>query len=1245
MTSQYTPSLDSIRRLDADTVEEVIHRSLKSILLFKKIKLSYLDRKPYKYSKDGGIEIALSIPDDISPIATFFKSNNVIIQSKATVKILTDKEIEAELNKIEVQNFLEAFDKVDYIIAYSKTKKFTSGKNGTLFKSHLKTIKSKVKKLYPHLYKKVNIDIWLTEDIKDLISLAPSSWELFPDSYLLQLRVNTLKEIERRNEYYQKNVFGGEFVANDDRKRILKDIQEKLLNNDKDIVEIRGNMGIGKTRLSYEVIKGLDLEDICLWIDEPNSPILNHVQTHLMAYPESIIVLFNDEVNSATLNRIRSLKQNFPNQVKALVVMPFRDSEAGVSNDETIVLQKMPDDELESIVKKYGFNDEFTKKIISICRGYPKLAIAICDKMTHESEGITTDQAVELLSGVFYDPCDNSKGWYRLLLSDDDRQILGALSILYEVGVKGASINELNVLSKLFNFQLNDARRCIGKNIKKGIIVEVNDFVYITPLILANHLASTTLKEYVDSIPTIITELGTIDNRKGRFHDTALDSFMERVINCTSDSEIKGSVFELTNGLDINFFQASLQNVKTLKFVTKLGHVYPEHVLINLEKIFSDLENKLLSFEEGRREVVRFLEKAAFYSDLFALSLNCLKYLAIYENETWANNSTGIFIGFFSPYLSGSALKFSDRADYLMNEVFKQENSKLYDDLLSKCLKMTIRSSHSRMSGHENAFVRPFEEPEGKRTVTYGELKDVKLRVFEQMKQCPKSEIKIEYFKCFASELRHLAFSGINFEKNGSLDYLLSLNNKIVNQKILSSLKNIIRFDKEKLGKERYDKFQQIIDSLMFNDFSSQLLTYLSHYKFDIEEEWTKLENSIFNELNNDPTLLTQHREDFLSCEISRSSMMFYQLGRREENEKFWPEIFKFISVEKYLIAADYLLGLADQGDREQAHIYLTELRNKGLITTKDSLRYYSNINTEKAQEELFKIVQELGEESLDLINYSAFTRDINEEKINKLISILGDNCSAIIKLLANKLEEIDLSLIKLDEIIENLSSSKKVGLDFWYVKEKFIPKTITIPKFKNSYIKLFQKCLIVVSGRDEKYSYDHNSFCSSLLKIIAKHYEIETYDLFYSFFASTENNPYLAAIHFKGWPYRVYTKRFLDIFKNDSKEICCKFLKFLPNEYGVFSEHAALLVRRFESDDDIASALSVLLFSTHDVVVGDFSKHYESLIEKFDEWAKTNKLKSNRIIKELRIVLDKRYQAELASEKEEKYFMNRDQG
>jgi len=1079
MTTQYTPSLDSIRNLEADTVEEVIHRSLKSILLFKNLKLSYLDRKPYKYVRDGGIEIALAIPEDILPISTFFNSNNVIIQSKATVNILTDKEIDSELNKIEVQNFLEAFDSIDYIIAYSKTKKFTSGKNGALFKSHLKTIQSKFRKLYPHLYKKVNVGIWLTEDIRDLISLAPSSWELFPDSYLLQLRVSTLKEIEKRNAYYQKNVFGGEFVANDDRRRILKEIQGKLLNNDKDIVEIRGNMGIGKTRLSYEVIKGLNLEEVCLWIDEPNSPILNHVHSHLMAYPESIIVLFNDEVNSSTLNRIRSLKQNFPNQVKALVVMPFRDSEVGVSNNETIVLSKMPDDELLAIVMKYGFGDEFTSKIVSICRGYPKLAIAICDKMTQESEGITTDQAVNLLSGVFYDPCDNSKGWYRLLLSDEDRKILGALSILYEVGVKGVSENEIKILSKLFKFQLNDARRCIAKNIKKGIVVEVNDFIYITPLILANHLASTTLKEYVDLIPIIVSGLATIDNRMGRFHDTALDSFMERVINCTMDSEIKDSVFELSKSLDEEFFVASLQNIKTLKFVAKIGHIYPEHVLLNLEKVFSELKDKLLSFTEGRREVVRFLEKAAFYSDLFSLTLNCLKHLAIYENETWANNSTGIFVGFFSPCLSGSTLEFSDRADYLLNEVFNLENSKLYDELLCKCLEMTIRSSHSRMSGHENAFAKPFVEPECRRTVNYRELNVVKLRVFDSMKNCPKNDMKVKYFNHFASELRLLARSGFNFEMNGVLDYLLSLNDKIVNQGILSSLKDIIRFDRNKIGKDRKDKFENIIFGLIFNDFSSQLLTYLTHFKFDIEEEWAKLENSIFNELNNGPTLLTQHRDLFLKAEISRSSSFFYQVGRREDNEKFWLEIFKFISVERYLIAAEYLLGLVDKGDRELAYKYLEELRGMDLIASKDSLRYYSNINIEAAQEVIFKIVHELGEDCLDMINYSAFTKDINEDKINKLITILGEGCSSVVKLLVNSIDKIDLSQIKLGSIIENLSSTKKTGLDFWYVSERFIPKTISIPKFKNNYLKLFQKCLIVVSGRDEKYSYDHNAFCS----------------------------------------------------------------------------------------------------------------------------------------------------------------------
>ena len=56
----------------------------------------------------------------------------------------------------------------------------------------------------------------------------------------------------------------------------------------------------------------------------------------------------------------------------------------------------------------------------------------------------------------------------------------------------------------------------------------------------------------------------------------------------------------------------------------------------------------LLKFESGWRPVIRALEGMAVHQDLFRPSARLLLRLAEAENETWANNATGIFAGLFS---------------------------------------------------------------------------------------------------------------------------------------------------------------------------------------------------------------------------------------------------------------------------------------------------------------------------------------------------------------------------------------------------------------------------------------------------------------------------------------------------------------------------------------------------------------------------------------------------------------------
>jgi hypothetical protein len=75
----------------------------------------------------------------------------------------------------------------------------------------------------------------------------------------------------------------------------------------------------------------------------------------------------------------------------------------------------------------------------------------------------------------------------------------------------------------------------------------------------------------------------------------------------------------------------------------------PRAALRLLERTIGRMDrDALLKFEAGRRQVIRALEGMAVHQDLFRPSAKLLLSLADAENETWANNATGIFVSLFS---------------------------------------------------------------------------------------------------------------------------------------------------------------------------------------------------------------------------------------------------------------------------------------------------------------------------------------------------------------------------------------------------------------------------------------------------------------------------------------------------------------------------------------------------------------------------------------------------------------------
>lgn len=1235
----YSPRRDDIERLSAHQLEEVLHRSVKQIFFNKNIPLEFIDRRPYEYTKDGGIEIAFSIPKKYPNLAPFFKSRDVIIQSKATNKKLNVKQFLEEVLKSNVIDFLHSTDCSQYIIAYSKLH-ISSGKSSVSFKNYQKSLEEALFKIYPKLKKKVKIEIWLSDNIEPLVSSAPSTWEIFPQKELLSLKSHTLSSIEERDMRNKHFGFKTKFVANEARQEKIDSIAKKIVENNDSVIEIRGGMGIGKTRLCYEIIKELNLEDVCLWIEAPNPTILSEINSYLYSNKENSILLFNDELQGSDLIEIQRLKRAYPSQFRAIVVLPDRSAEPSQNNNHTFNLGLMPDDELTQIINSYKFNPELKKRICNICKGYPKLAVAISERLTEtkQHERISQETAISLLGGDFYDPSSESTGWFRLIMSDEDRKRLGAMSIFMELGHKGQSVQEMEKISTFFDIRQNELRETINRGIKKGLIVDIGDYFYITPLLLANHLASMTFKNYQDSFLKIVEVASSMQSREGRRNRTALESLKNRILSCSEDEEIKSITKEVVKGFDENFLLAAFQDQGLIEFMLGLGHIYPDQVLTLILKTLQNLPDGDVFKIEKRRNLIHFLEKASSNDNTFKVAMDSLFILALNESETWANNATGVFINSFYSIDTNSMPSLRMRINYLKSLCEENINKNTAaKKIILKSLEKTFEIRALRRIRPESSFHNSDLKVETVENLSYENIKEIQLELFDFFKNQKNQELKLMFLRIASQKFRLLTIRFDVFEKD-MIQTLLSSNDRSVLRNLYSTISISLRFDKENLTEATIEKLEKTQKEIIEQDFSTKLNILLS--SFHGLDEHDKKEEKLFevaNEIIKTPSLISELQQLKPDINETQISTLIYKLGSIDEELELWPSIKEIIKHEDYEFLG-YLTAYSYNFSPKIGFQLALEVENEFKIDPTIMIKTYSNLKGQEAKEKTLEMLTFLKEQGISSVLYTEFNRTLDSRDYTFLIKLFSDDAHLLLSLFSSYENKIDYSQIDLTNVITSLWKLESNGMDVWFLKEKFLPKTLRMSEYKQSFLTLFSKGLNVVS--DSKAHFSHSQYCSELAEAIGNKYKAETFEIFKHFYDNSSNYN-LASIHFNGWPYHIYIEYFIEIFKYEPYRTCEIFYRFLPNEVGVFTESSAIMIRRFENNSELESSLFSKIHTTYDVVSGPFSQHYESLLIRLKQWSSTYNLEKNRLVLKIRESLENSLIEESKIEKQEDYFNN----
>jgi hypothetical protein len=468
-----------------------------------------------------------------------------------------------------------------------------------------------------------------------------------------------------------------------------------------------GPAGNGKTRFVLESLKGSDVA-LDVWYAGQPDHVTPSVWAHLREQPDVRCALVVDEVDKGTA---ASLREFFKlTQPGVRLVMIGRDA-SGRAQAGRVEVPGLNEDLLVRAIKTAtpGLPDDAARAIARLCERSPKLAIFLAERAGDDPRLVEHHQ--RLADGSIRDALD-----LFVPLAEADWRALSSVALLEYVGWKDEADGESVALFELVELNPTEARDRVHRLHERfGIAPLVGRFRYVSPEILADHLAIRLLdawtgekfREMIARFPPQMT--ARVAARVRRIAGVLANAhFVEEVIlgdqgpfRTLADLE-GGALAPLLPELAGPFRGASLGALRRL--------------------IGAASDDELRATSASRRHLVHALSELLWLEDTFEDAAALLLRLAANENETWANNATGLFAETFQTQLGRTAADLTIRARVLRRAAGSANARER--EVAAKAIEAGLKTEHIVRMGMPPTDVPGMPAREW-RPRTYGEWYDV----------------------------------------------------------------------------------------------------------------------------------------------------------------------------------------------------------------------------------------------------------------------------------------------------------------------------------------------------------------------------------------------------------------------------------------------------------------------------------------------------------------------------------------
>src|SRR5574341_1161594 len=727
-------------------------------------------------------------------------------------------------------------------------------------------------------YDNPKVDVWSQNNLRSFLEQYPS--------LILDLRGLGNKRFLTHKMWSQQDDMRKDFKVGEKQNHLISGIQSEIRKNDEAVhVRVLGEAGVGKTKVVLESTRESDLEPLVIYTSANQFRDRNLMNELQKSDNNFSVILVIDECDPESRAYIwNNLKHKGP---RIKIISIYNDFESTTGNIVPIKAPPLLDEQIKNILLDYIATADQADRWVEYCGGSPRVAHLLGENLKNNPD--------DLLKSP-----DTVNVWDRIIAGGDDQSctdvqerifVLRYLALFKRFGFSSKVAEESKAIAELIqkeNPQIPATKfHEIVQLLRRRKILQGENTLYISPKLLHIKLWRDWWEMYgaMFDINKFFTGLPP----------KLLDWFNEMLVYA-SESKAASKVVNELLGEDGPFADGSLLSSKPgSNFFLALSEAEPDSALWLLKNTVGKWDrNQLLNFGRGRREVIWALEGMAQWREMFTDAATLLLALGEAENETYANNASGVFAGLFSPApgrVAPTEASPEERLPVLQEALFSdsQEKRKLGMYACTEALKTRDFTKMLR-PGWQSLRKQPrLWEPK-----TYGEMFDWYRKVWalllKRMETLPDDE-KQQAADILINQSRGIITIG---SLSGMvIDTLSELATKpfVSRKKLLGHVNKILHYDSKELPQETKEKLENLNLQLTGEGYGSLLKRYVGmSFLEDHFDETGKRSKKIEEQIRQ---LASQARseEELLEPELywlttteAQSGYAFgYELGVRDE--------------------------------------------------------------------------------------------------------------------------------------------------------------------------------------------------------------------------------------------------------------------------------------------------------------------------------------------------------------------------